>query len=251
MASTAPEPAESTHRAIRQTHDGIRLTGLAGLASIPLGVAGVLIDRMWEFPQTTARSNQIASFVAAHRPALLVAMILSTATVGLWLVFASGVWRWIRATDRGESVLSTCFLAGFVSFVTLLLAGFTAFFVLVYRAPAPSDPQLLYDLAFGLLAMSGVPTALALGAYAVHALGPSRLPRATAELAIVAALAHLALLASFVVRSGFFSLAGGVTIVIPATLFAWIMATGITMTRHRSGTDQLVADGAAQRSRTV
>jgi hypothetical protein len=46
--------------------------------------------------------------------------------------------------------------------VALLLAGFTAFFVLVYRGADVGDPRLLYDLTFGLLATSGAPTAIAL-----------------------------------------------------------------------------------------
>jgi hypothetical protein len=122
-------------------------------------------------------------------------------------------------------------MVSFGSFVTLLFAGFTAFFVLVYRAPEASDPRLLYDLAFGLLAMSGAPTALALGSYAAHVFRGHRLPGWTAWLAAVAALAHVALLASLVLTSGFFSLTGAVIIATPATLFAWIVGTSVVMLR--------------------
>jgi hypothetical protein len=66
----------------------------------------------------------------------------------------------------------------------------------VYRIPEASEPRLLYDLSFGLLAMSGVPTALALGSYAALAFRSAQLPTATAWLAAIAALAHLMLLAS-------------------------------------------------------
>jgi hypothetical protein len=60
----------------------------------------------------------------------------------------------------------------------------------------------------------------------------------------VAALAHLVLLASLVITSGFFSLEGGVIIAIPATLFAWILGTGIVLLRRQiKGEDELVADG--------
>jgi hypothetical protein len=52
--------------------------------------------------------------------------------------------------DVSVSVLSVCFLVGLVSFVTLILAGFTVAFVLFYRAPNAPDPRLLCDLAFGL-----------------------------------------------------------------------------------------------------
>lgn len=100
---------------------------------------------------------------------------------------------------------------------------------MVLNTPDASDSRLLYDVAFGLLAMSGAPTALALGSYAALVLRAGRLPWWTALVAAVAALAHLVLLASFLVTGGFFSLEGAVIIAIPATLFAWITGTGIAM----------------------
>jgi hypothetical protein len=217
-----------------QTDSAIKLAGIAGLVSIALGIAGSIVDEMQTFPPTRASASEIASYVDAHRSALLVAMLLSTAAVGLWLAFGVGVWLWLRETTGSVSVVSMCFLAGLVSFVTLLLAGFTVAFVLFYRAPNAPDPRLLYDLAFGLLAMSGVPTALALGSYAAQVFNDSRLPTWTAWIAAVAALTHLVLLASLVIPSGFFSLEGGVIIGIPAMLFAWIAATSIVMmTAHQ------------------
>ena len=201
------------------TYRAIKLAGLAGVVSIALGIAGAIVDEMETFPGTGASAGEIAGFVGTHRSALLVAMVLSTAAVGLWLLFGVGVWLWLRETTGGVSVLSVCFLVGLVSFVTLLLAGFTAAFVLFYRAPNAPDPRLLYDLGFGLLAMSGVPTALALGSYAAQVFSDSRLPVWTAWVAVVAAVAHLVLLASLVITSGFFSLQGEVIIAIPATLF--------------------------------
>lgn len=207
----------------------IRLAGLAGCASLVLGAAGVAVDRMWTFPGTGATSAEIATYAQSHRTALLVAMVLTTAAVALWLAFGAGVWLWLRQTTNAESVLSACFLAGLISFVTLLLAGFTPFLLLVYRAPEASDPRLLYDLSFALLAISGIPTALALGSYAAIAFGAERIPGSTAVLAVLAALAHVVLFASLLIGSGFFSLEGGVTIAIPATLFAWIFVTSIAM----------------------
>lgn len=207
----------------------LTLAGLAGLLSVALGIVGFLVDEMWTFPGSGATAAEVAGFVQAHRPALLVAMLLNTVAVTLWLAFGAGVWLWLRRAAGGESLPSACFLVGLVGFATLLLAGFTAFFLLAYRGGEVTDPRLLYDLAFGLLAMSGAPTALALGAYATAALGPGPLPRWTALLAVVGALAHVVLLASFVVIGGFFSLQGAVIIVIPGTLFAWIAGTGIAM----------------------
>ncbi len=213
------------------THDAIKLASLAGILSTALGGAGVIVDEMWTIPGTSATAAELAGFVDTHRSALLIALILTTIGVSLWLVFGVGVWLWMRATAREESFLAACFLAGFVSFVTLLFAGFTSCLVLVYRAPLASDPRLLYDLSFGLLAMSGVPTALALCAYAAQVFRDGRLPGWTAWVAVAAAVANLMLLASLVIRSGFFSLEGGVIIVIPGTLFVWIIGMSVMMMR--------------------
>jgi hypothetical protein len=53
-------------------------------------------------------------------------------------------------------------------------------------------------------------------------------------LAAVGAVAHVLLLGSFVVSDGFFSLEGQVISVVPATLFIWILGTGIAMLRDEA-----------------
>jgi hypothetical protein len=150
-------------------------------------------------------------------------MALNAVAVVLWLFLAGAIWDRLR--DAGEEVMAANFALGVGSFVTLLLAGFAAFGLLIYRAE-PGDARLLYDLAFGLLAISGAPTALALGAYAIGVARWRVLPLWTTWLAIIGAVAHLVLIASLSVRgSGFLSLEGAGIIVVPATLFAWILAS--------------------------
>lgn len=215
-------------------YNDAKLAAFAGILSIAPGVAGVFIAQMWTFPATGANATEIMAFVDANRTAVLLDMYLTTATVALWLIFGVGVWQRLRETTSGESLLSGCFLVGLIGFVTLLFAGFASFMVLVYRAPSASDPRLLYDVSFGLAAMSGVPTALALGSYAILVFRSSCLPAWTALIAAVVALAHLVLFASLAIPSGFFSLEGGVTIAIPALLFGWILATSVVMLRPES-----------------
>lgn len=207
----------------------MKVAGIAGLTGTALGIAGGIAVDIFEAPGTTSAAVEIAAFVQADRATLLVGMLLNTAAVTLWMVFGAGVWLRLRQASGTEGLLSACFAFGLVGFVTLLFAGFTCFFVLLYREAEVADPRLLYDLAFGLLAMSGAPTALALGSYAALVYRVGCLPRWTALLALVGATAHVALLASFVVTSGFFSLEGQVITAIPATLFVWIVGTGIAM----------------------
>jgi hypothetical protein len=225
LAARAREPTAAV---------SMRLAGAAGLLGCALGVAGSVVVDVLDAPATTASAAEIVESVDGDRTALLVGMLLNTAAVSLWSVFGAGVWLRLRRASGPESLASACFAFGFVGFVALLLAGFTAFFVLAYRDADVGDPRLLYDLAFGLLAMSGAPTAIALGSYAAVVFRSTALPRWTAWLGVVGALAHVALLASFVVSEGFFSLEGQVITAIPATLFLWIIGTGIAMLDHRA-----------------
>ncbi len=108
----------------------------------------------------------------------------------------------------------------------LILAGFTAFDLLVYRSHSAELTALLYDQTVGLLAMSGVPTAVALAAFATAVYQHRILPRSTAHLAAVAAAAHVLLLVAFIAPTGPLSLEGFVVVwAIPFLLFAWIMQT--------------------------
>ena len=207
----------------------MRLAGAAGLLGCALGVAGGIAVDLLGAPATTASAAEIVESVEGDRTALLVGMLLSTAAVSLWFVFGAGVWLRLRRASGPESLASVCFAFAFVAFVTLLLAGFTVFFVLIYRDADVGDPRLLYDLTFGLLAMSGAPTAIAFGSYAALVFRSTALPRWTAWLGLVGALAHVALLASFVVSEGFFSLEGQVITALPGTLFIWIIGTSIAM----------------------
>ena len=211
------------------TAASMRFAGAAGLLGCALGVAGGLVVDILHAPATTASAAEIVESVEGHQTALLVGTLLSTAAVSLWLIFGAGVWLRLRRPSGPDVLASTCYAFGFVGFVVLLLAGFTAFLVLVYRDADVGDPRLLYDLTFGLLAMSGAPTAIALGSYAVLVFRSTVLPRWTAWLGVVGALAHVALLASFVVSEGFFSLEGQVITAIPATLFTWIVGTSVAM----------------------
>ncbi len=230
MARVKQMAAEAAARSTASTRGGsMALAGGAGLLGCALGVAGSLAVDILEAPGTSASAEEIVRSIQEDRTALLVGMLLSTAAVSVWFVFGAGVWLRLRQARATESLASACFALGLIGFLTLLLAGFTVFFVLVYRDAEVADPRFLYDLTFALLAMSGAPTALSLGSYAALVLRADVFPRWTAWLALVGAAAHVLLLASLVVTEGFFSLEGQVITAIPATLFAWIIGTGTAM----------------------
>ena len=111
--------------------------------------------------------------------------------------------------------------------------GFAFMLVLAYRVDdlAPDTAKLLYDLCFGTLAISGIPTAIALGAIAVTGESGGLLDSASRVIAAVATVAHVVIAFSFLPTSGFFSLEGGVIVAIPATMFIWLAYTAARLAR--------------------
>lgn len=206
----------------------------AGILGVVLPVVGLLVYPIWDFPGTTASGAQVVDFVHTHRAALQWLMVLNTVGVTLWMVLGAAVWSVLRQVAPVADPFTACFALGLGSLVTLLLTGFTCFDVLVLRGRSPDDAALLYDLTFGLLAMSGMPTAVALGSYAWVNSHKRVLPRHTTVIAVAAAGAHVLLLLSFIVSDGFFSLEGQVITVIPGLLFTWIFVTAAAMLRPRA-----------------
>jgi hypothetical protein len=220
---------------MRAELNATRLVGAIGVVGVTVPAVGsVLFAPTWDFPGTGATAGAFTAYVAEHRDALLAGAGLDAIGATLWGVFGVGIWLRLRQASGGETFLSACFLFGLVSFVTLLLTGFACFLVLAYRGQAISDARLLYDISFALLALSGLPTAVALGSYAWLTFQSCHLPAWTAVLAAVSAAAHIALLASFLTTHGFFSLEGQLISVVPATLFIWILGTAIAMLRDSS-----------------
>jgi hypothetical protein len=210
----------------------------AGVVGVVLPVLGLLFHPIWDFPGTASSGADVVEFVGDNRTSLQWVMVLNTIGVSLWMVFGAEAWSRLRRAAGEADPLTACFALGVTSFTTMLLAGFTCFDILVLRAPEPSTAALLYDLSFGLLAMSGMPTAVALGAYAWINARARVLPQSTSVLAGIAAAAHVLLLASFVVSDGFFSLEGQVITVIPALLFGWIFTTAVAMLRTDAPRDE-------------
>ncbi len=188
-------------RWLRPTDRRLSAGGWAGVLGVAVPLVGLIVLPIWTFPSTNASGADVLAFARGHTGALQTMMLAYTVGVTLWLVFGAAVWARMRAALPGDSMLTTCFAGGLISFVTLLLAGFTCFDILVYRLPPPAEARLLYDLTFGLLAMSGMPTAAALTAYAIAVYRHRVFARPTGHLAAVTVAAHVSLLLSFIVST--------------------------------------------------
>lgn len=200
-----------------------RVARWAGTLGVIIPAVAIPIYPIWLFPSTQTSGAEIALWASAQHDRLVVTQLLYTAGVGLWLVFGAAVWTHLRNRLPTGSPLAAGFGVGFAGLVTLILGGFTVFDIQIYRPRSAELSTLLYDLAFGMLAMSGIPTAVALGCFAIAVYRHNVMRRSTAHIAAVAAVAHLFLLVAFIAPTGPLSLQGFLVIWgIPLLLFAWI-----------------------------
>jgi len=207
-----------------------KLVGLVGLASFGCIAAGALIaPPLWDAPDTGASAQAIAAYAQDHRERLLLSLFVYGLAIALFLCFAAALAARLRSAAPRSHLWSTVFLAAAVAAAALIFAAFAPASVNAYRPQPPELALALYDMTFALLAISGFPTALLLGAFAMVVLTSRVLPPWTAWLAVLGALAHLLIAASMLFRSGFLALEGGVIVAVPATFFAWILATGAAL----------------------
>jgi hypothetical protein len=209
-----------------------RLVGLTGLTSFLLiAVAALVQPHLWSAPGTTATPVQVAAYAQDDRGRALSSLFIYSVGMGLFLCFAMGLSTRLRQDAADMPSLSAAFAFGAVALVALVLAAFAPAAVLSYRLHDPAMAQALRDTTFGLLAMSGIPTALCLGAYAALVLRRGCLPAWTAWLAVLGAGAHLLIAASLMAHGGFLSLEGSVIVWVPGTFFAWILAVSLVLLR--------------------
>jgi hypothetical protein len=206
-------------------------TGLTGLASfVAIMVAAFVLARpLWDAPGTKASGIEVAAYAHNEQGRELSSLLIYAVGIGLFLCFAASMWRWLCQIEPAPAPLSAVFAFGAVALVVLILAAFVTGGVLTYRMQQPAIAQVLRDVTFGLLAISGIPTAVCLGAYAQLIRRHGGLPVWTAWLAILGVIAHLFITASFIGHGSVLSVEGSVIVLVPGTFFAWILATSIAL----------------------
>ncbi len=211
-----------------------RLVALAGLGSFTLIIlAAFVAPPLWNAPGTNAPAAHVAAYLQANHGRTIASLYIYSLAMGLFLCFAGGLWSWLRQIEPAPQPLSAVFAFGAIALAVLIFAAFASAGVMSYRPQQPAFAASLSDITFALLALSGIPTAVCLGAYAALVFRHRCLPAWTAWLAVLAVDAHILIAASFVSHGSFLSLEGAVIVAVPATFFAWILATSVVMLRAR------------------
>lgn len=207
-----------------------RLTGVAGLTSFALIITAAFVaPPLWNAPGTMASATRVTTYAQTHGGRLIASLLIYSLGIGLFLCFTAGLSTWLRERERPPQALSALFAFGAVALAILILAAFVPGYMLSYRPQPTTLAAPLADLTFGLLALSGIPTAICLGAYAALVIRLRCLPAWTAWLATCGAVAHILIAASFLSHGAFLSLEGSVIVWVPAIFFAWILATSATL----------------------
>jgi hypothetical protein len=208
------------------------VTGLAGLATFALIVVSSFVaPPLWDVPGTNATGAQTAAYVFDHRSRSVVSLFMFAVAVGMWLAFSAGLWSWMRAREPEPQALSAVFAFAAIAMLVMIVSAFVPVAVLSYRLQDASAAGVLADTGFGLLALSGIPTAVSLGAYAAFVLKTRCLPRWTVAVALPAALAHVFIAMSFLSHGALLSVEGSVIVWVPALLFAWLLAVSCAVLR--------------------
>lgn len=217
---------------VPMTARATRLIALAGLGSFALIImAAFVAPPLWNAPGTNASATHVAAYLQANHGRTIASLYIYSLAMGLFLCFTGGLWSWLRQSEPAPQPLSSVFAFGAIALAVLIFAAFVTAGVMSYRPQQPAFATSLSDMTFGLLALSGIPTAVCLGAYAAIVLRRRCLPAWTGWLAVLAVDAHILIAASFVSHGSFLSLESSVIVWVPATFFAWILATSLVLLR--------------------
>src|SRR2546425_3779589 len=164
--ATATATTTDRPRAARAFSTGTtRLIALAGLTSFVLIVVGAFVaPPLWSAPGTHSSGARAAAYAHEHQGREIASLFIYTLGMGSFLCFAAGLWSRLRQIEPAPHPLSAAFALGAVGLVVLVLAAFATGGVLTYRAQGAEVAGVLADTTFALLALSGMPTAVCLGA---------------------------------------------------------------------------------------
>jgi hypothetical protein len=207
-----------------------QLGGVAGLGYVVVAVGAAALTG--KPPAPDASAAVIRDFVVDKHAELVAQGWLYGLGAALMLWFALAVRRVLRREGRH---LGDLFFVGTAVVVALLLVAM-AIQIAVARAAARLSAEAVrlvgVDLGLVLVALVGFIVATTAVAYAVCVMSDAALPRWTAWLAIIAAVANLAGTFSVFVADGPFSSEGGGAAWLPAlSTVVWYLGTAVALLR--------------------
>ena len=207
-----------------------RWTAFAGIATVAITVVAIAIFASLSPPADDDTPASVAAFFADNRTPILVLTYLVALSFGTNLVFFVGLRELFRERGREIDALANVGLVAGAAFVVLLFAAFAVLLQLAYREGAgdPGTQRTLFDLYSLMVTMTGVPTAVSVGAFSIAVLKSGVVARWLGWYGFAVAAAHLISMASFA-REGFFTPAVMAGTVAPLMFEAWVLVFSVLL----------------------
>jgi hypothetical protein len=215
-------------------HD-LRWGGLAGIGAVVLAIIARLV--MGSTPRSTDTMGVIASYVNDNRGRILLAVLLYSIAIALFLWFGAALATALRSADDTSDAPSVV-LAGFTLVSAVTFVAITLFGAMTYALTVHAGLLILAALPYAAVTVMGTVAGLALAlpmcAAAVAIVRTHVLPAWMGHLAGV--IAALSILAAFTVWAtrGALAPGGWAPTYIPLVLLAlWMLAvSGMLIREH-------------------
>jgi hypothetical protein len=219
---------------MREGHD-LRWGGLAGVGAVVLAIIARLV--MGGAPASTDTMGVIASYMNDNRGRILLAVLLYSAAIALFLWFGAALaTAFRRADDTSDTpavVLAGFTLVSAVAFIAISMFGATTY-ALTVHAGLLILAAVPYSVAAVMATIAGIAMALPMTAVAVAIMRTHLFPMWMAYFAGVVALISLVAALTVWATKGAWAPGGWVPTYIPMVLLAlWILAaSGLLIREH-------------------
>ena len=206
-----------------------RFTAASGIAAVVLTVVALAVFGALSPPSESDPAADVAKFFANHQMAVYVASYIVAAGTGANLMFYVGLRDVLRRRAPRSETLITIGLVGGVAFISILFVAFAILLQLAYRKGAgdPGLQQSLLDLQALITTMTGVPTAVSVGAISIVVLRERLFTRWVGWYGFAVAAIHLISVGSLA-HDGFFT--PGVVAELAALMFElWVVALSVEL----------------------
>jgi hypothetical protein len=202
-----------------------RFTALMGIATAVLALVAFTIFGSLSAPTQSDNGEQVARFFSDHRTVMSVLIYLVAVSFGFNLAFFVALRDLLKRRAPDLETLSTVGAIGGIVFLAVLFVGFGVLLQLVYREGAgdPATQRTLFDIYNLNITMTGVPTAVCLGAFSAVILRSGVLPAWLAWYGFAVGAAHLLSMGSLA-RGGVFSPDVVAAFVAPLMFYLWVLA---------------------------
>jgi hypothetical protein len=215
-----------THRRLEQ------LGGGAGIVGVIAVVVGMLSPGTLA---ADATAEETQAFFLDHRTGVLTQAVLVGLGVLLFLLFLATLRNVLRRTETGTGELSAVMSGSVLIAFALLLIAVSTMAALAYRAAGEVDASVVrmtMDSAVLLFAFSGVPSAVFAASAGVLMRRSDAFPMWLPGLAWLAAVLNVLMPLAVFFTKGAWGPYGVTSFVPPLALFAFLVASGVSLVIH-------------------